>query len=203
MSMECAVTKCDLLSIQLTTARTRVRPMQPTDFADILSWGEYPWPDTQRSMTIPCAWNEDARCYWWQRIDDTDRAVFVAACRDSGKVAALHAFVRIDWAAGSVYTMGVRVRPDLCGCGYGKETLAPLLQAVLAAGMRRVRLDVAAMNDRGIRCYRACGMRITGEEWFPTEFDPGQPDWTPFAGHFRQQNGRWLERYYWMEIGAG
>ena len=98
--------------------------------------------------------------------------------------------------------MGVRVRPDLCGCGYGKETLRPLLQAVLDAGMRTIRLDVAATNERGIRCYRACGMRITGEMWFPSGCDPQQPEWIPFAEHFRQENGQWLERFYWMEIEA-
>jgi RimJ/RimL family protein N-acetyltransferase len=197
--MQPSVTKDKLLDIRLTTSRTFIRPMEPSDFADVLAWPPYPFPDANRSMNIPRAWNEDCKRYWWQRIEDADRAVFVAACNDTGKVVALHAFVGIDWAAGLVDTMGVRVRPDLCACGYGKETLRPLLQTVLDAGMRTIRLDVAAMNERAIRCYRACGMRITGETWFPAGFDPQQTEWAPFAGHFKRENGQWLERFYWME----
>lgn len=197
-----SVSKDNLLRIRLTTARTMIRPMLAADFPDILAWPEYLWPDTYRSMNHPSAIDSKARCYWWQQIDDADRAVFVAACKNTGKIAALHAFVRIDWTAGFVDTMGVRVRPELCACGYGKETLRPLLQAVLDAGMRTIRLDVSATNERGIRCYRAYGMRITGETWFSPDFDPEQPEWASFADHFKRENDRWMERFYWMEIKA-
>jgi RimJ/RimL family protein N-acetyltransferase len=198
-----SVTKDDLLRIRLTTARTVIHPMLAGDFADVLAWSDYPWPDTLRSMTHPPAMDRKAGRYWWQQIDDADRAVFVAACKDTGKIAALHAFVRIDWTTGCVYTMGVRVRPDLCNRGYGKETLGPLLQAVLKAGLRTIRLDVAAMNERAIRCYRACGMRITREEWFHPHFNPEQPEWAFAREHLKREGDRWLERFHWLEIEAG
>jgi RimJ/RimL family protein N-acetyltransferase len=198
-----SVTKDDLLRIRLTTARTVVRPMLSSDFPDILAWSDYPWPDTYRSMNHPSAMDSKAKYYWWQQIDDADRAVFVAACKDTGRIAALHAFVRIDWTKGFVDTMGVRVRPELCASGYGKETLQPLLHAVLDAGMRTIRLDVSAMNERAIRCYRACGMRITNEAWFPPDFDPERPEWASARQHLKRENDRWLERFYWMQIEAG
>jgi hypothetical protein len=80
-------------------------------------------------------------------------------------------------------------------------------QSVTKDGLLRIRLTTARtfvrpMQASDFACYRACGMRITGEAWFPPDFDPEQPEWALFAEHLRQENGRWLERFYWMEIKA-
>ena len=107
-----------------------------------------------------------------------------------------------DPAAGVAGNMGIRLRPDLCGQGYGQETLGPLLEGALDAGMARVRLDVAAPNVRAIRCYEKCGMQATGEFWREGDgpADPDDPKWADFMPHLRRDGEGWKVRFHWMEI---
>ena len=84
----------------------------------------------------------------------------------------------------------------------GTETLGPLLRAVLDVGMKSIRLDVAAANARAIACYRKCGMRITEEFWREHRGEPPQlddPKWAFAAPHLREEDGKWMTRFYYME----
>jgi aminoglycoside 6'-N-acetyltransferase len=48
------------------------------------------------------------------------------------------------------------------GHGYGRETVALVLEHLLASGHHRVVIDPAASNERAIACYRACGFETVG-----------------------------------------
>lgn len=60
--------------------------------------------------------------------------------------------------------LGVGVRPDLCGQGYGTQICrqALALARQLHPG-KPVALEVRSWNRRAIRCYEKAGFRIVGE----------------------------------------
>ena len=187
---------------EIVTARTVVRRARADDLPQIAAWPDYAWPHDVLGMTHALA-RDAGGDYWWARIDEPDRCHYSVVLRDGGEVIGLHAFVRIDWAAGVVGNMGVRIRSDRCDDGYGTESLRPLLAGVLDAGIGSIRLDVAAPNPRAVRCYEKCGMRTTGELWQAHRgepIDPADPKWSFVLPHARHEDGRWMIRFYWMEI---
>jgi RimJ/RimL family protein N-acetyltransferase len=192
----------DQLPKQVATERTLARKAVPEDLRHIACWPAYPWPYDVFNMTDPLAQHPDGR-YWWSKIDDPDRCQYSVLLADAGEIIGLLALSRIDWAERVIGNMGVRIRADLCGQGYGTEMLGALLSAVLSAGAVKVRLDVAATNARAIRCYERCGMRKADEFWQPHSGEaiaPADPRWSFAMPHLRQEKGKWLVRFYWMEI---
>ena len=191
----------DDLPKEILTERTLIRVGRPADLAEIRAWPYYTglWGDM--SMTVEAARSKDGR-YWWERGEEADRCQYSVVSGSTGRLIGVHALVRIDWAKRVVGNMGVRIHPDLCGKGYGTESLGALLQAVLRSGIRCIRLDVAATNERAVRCYQKCGMRITEEWWREGKgpSDPEAPEWAPLLQHFRRQAEAWAVRFYWMEI---
>lgn len=187
---------------QVVTPRTVIRRACDADLAGIAAWPAYPWPFEVFDMTDPQSRSADGR-YWWEKIGEPDRCHYSVVSPETREIIGVHAFVRIDWATGRVGNMGIRIRPDLCGRGYGTETLRPLLAAVLSSGISTVRLDVAAPNRRAIHCYEKCGMRIVDEFWrehTAGTIDPDDPKWSFAVPHLRRDDGKWLVRFYWAEI---
>lgn len=193
----------DAMDLNIETPRTIIRPMRAEDFAEILAWPPYPWPHESLSMTGESR-EPDGRL-WWQRFDAPDRRHFTVRLRDTREAVGVYAFVGIEWDKGLVRNMGIRFRPDCCGNGYGQETFVPLIEALFASGIRLIRLDVAAANPRAWQCYEKCGLRITGDFWDEHRggaVDPADPKWAFALPHLKQEDGRWMARYYWMEIAA-
>jgi len=193
----------DHLPDEIRTARTLTRKAAAEDLSKIEAWPPYPdWQVTAFDMTGPPARSADGE-FWWRKINQPDRCHYSVVLPDTGEVIGLHAFVRIDWHTQAVDNMGIRIRADMCDQGFGTETLAPLLRGVLDAGMKSIRLDVAAANQRAIACYEKCGMHITEEVWREHRGDPPKlddPKWAFAALHLREDDGKWMTRFYFMEI---
>lgn len=192
----------DSMPQELVTARTLVRRTTTDDIAQFDAWPDYPWPFECFDINAKAR----SRCegQWWTLFDEPDRCHYSVVLPATGEVIGLHAFVRIDYKERVIGNMGIRIRADVCDQGYGRESLQPLLEAVLESGFRSIRLDVAATNDRAVRCYEPCGMRIVDEFWMDGEGpdDPNDPKWGPLMPHLRREGDRWLVRFYWMEIAA-
>lgn len=73
----------------------------------------------------------------------------------------------IDWQAGTVGNLGVRIHPERCGQGIGSLMLHAVIDWGAAHGLASFCLDVAASNGRAIRCYQKAGLRKTAELWRP------------------------------------
>ena len=187
---------------ELVTARTVVRKAIAEDLPQIAAWPPYPWPYECFNMMSPSRRTGDER-HWWEKIDEPDRCHYSVVLRRSGEVIGVHALVAIDWETAAVANMGIRIRTDLCERGYGQETLTPLFASVLNAGIRGIRLDVAAPNARAVRCYEKAGMKMVGEfrrEHRGEPVDPSNPKWAFAMPHLREEGGKWMVRFYWMEI---
>jgi len=194
----------DHLPERIVTERTIVRRAVPGDLPQIAAWPEYPGHLAGFSMRRQETPEPDGNL-WWERIDAPDRCHYSVVLPKSGEIIGVHAFVRIDWSKATIDNVGVRIRPDLCGQGYGSETLAPLLRAILESGIRSLRLDVAATNQRAVRCYEKCGMWIADEFWREHKGEPidlTDPKWIPLRKHLRFENDKCVIRFYWMEIRA-
>jgi len=187
----------------IRTSRTITRKAIPEDLPKIWTWPLYDWPwevfnctDRKRkSAGTPL---------WWEQIDVLNRCHYTVVLSDTSDVIGIHAFSNIDWQNAFIGNMGVRIRPDFCRQGYGTETLKPLLSVVLARGIRKIRLDVAATNVWAIGYYQKCGFRFTGDEFWREHSgnnpEPSDPKWQPLLPNLKQSNGKWLCRHVWMEI---
>ena len=190
----------DSLPKELITPRTVVRRMAADDVAQFDAWPGYPWPFECFDINAKARAGKESP--WWTMGDAPDRCHYSVVLPATGEVIGLHAFLGIDYEKRVIGNMGIRIRPDVCDRGYGRETLQPLLEAVLASGMRSIRLDVAATNAHAIRCYERCGMRIVDEFWMDGEGpdDPDDPKWAPLMPHLRRDGDEWFVRFHWMEI---
>ena len=194
----------DLLPDAIETPRTIVRKAVRPDLAQIASWPPYDWPNevfNVHDMNVGVGGQPP----WWRRIDEPDRCHYSVILPAGGEVIGVHALVSIDWARRIAANMGVRIAPQYCGQGYGTETLKALFAAVMACGMKVIRLDVAASNARALRCYERCGMRIVGEFWRQhrgSPVDPSDAKWQFALPHMRRERGSWMSRFYWMQIAA-
>jgi RimJ/RimL family protein N-acetyltransferase len=189
------------LSNEIITPRTVIRRAIQEDLPKIAAWPDYPWPHEVFNMTGPLARHVDQR-YWWERLDQDDRYHYSIINSQTGEVIGVHALIGIDWKMQIVGNMGIRIRSDLCSMGLGTETLKPLLESTLMAGMKVVRLDVAGPNARAIRCYEKSGMRIVDEFWQEHNgetIDLLNPKWVFAKPHLQHKQGKWLVRLFWME----
>lgn len=62
--------------------------------------------------------------------------------------------------------LGIAIEPGRLGVGYGTDSLWAFLGYYFGPmGFREMRLDVAAFNERAMRCYEKCGFRYVGKHW--------------------------------------
>ncbi|MGC8667021.1 MAG: GNAT family N-acetyltransferase [Chthonomonadales bacterium] len=63
-------------------------------------------------------------------------------------------------------TLGIGLRDDYIGRGYGRMLMEQLLALADADNLPLVTLTVVKSNERALRLYLRCGFRITGEATF-------------------------------------
>jgi RimJ/RimL family protein N-acetyltransferase len=74
-------------------------------------------------------------------------------------------FQKVDWAAGTIDNMAIRVHPSFCDQGIGTAMMIMIRDWWWRQGMGSLRLDVAGPNTRAQRCYEKVGFVRTGEIW--------------------------------------
>jgi diamine N-acetyltransferase len=95
----------------------------------------------------------------------------------------------VNTALGSS-VLGIAIEPTRVGMGYGTDALWSFLGYYFGPmGFREMRLDVAAFNERAMRCYEKCGFRYVGEHWtdHPSSL---------FPPIFRESRYRDVSRYF-------
>jgi GNAT superfamily N-acetyltransferase len=68
--------------------------------------------------------------------------------------------IRVSLEEGGAFLYGFCMRPDVRGHGYGRQTLAAIIDLVRREhGVRRFLLEVETKNDRALGLYESCGFR--------------------------------------------
>jgi RimJ/RimL family protein N-acetyltransferase len=141
-----------------------VRAWEQEDVEALACWPTYPPAYAGFNMPYRTLAAADRKRRFDMKEADPTRLTLVADLPAEPVVAYL-ALVEVDWAAGSVGNMAVRVKPARCGRGLGARLLSLVTRWCFEQGMNRLRLDVAAPNARAIRCYEKAGFARTGEFW--------------------------------------
>ena len=93
----------------------------------------------------------------------TNGAFFVIASREDGSYLGQIDLFSINWRLRSAEMAIVMGREGLRGQGIGTEAIGLLLRyAFTMLGLERIELEVAAENERAIRCYRRAGFQVEG-----------------------------------------
>jgi RimJ/RimL family protein N-acetyltransferase len=109
----------------------------------------------------------------------------------------------IDQAAGCA-RLGITVRPDRLGHGYGRDILRRFLVLYFRElGFATMILDVAAANQRAIHCYLRLGFQTVGSHWrlHTAASDPAADrHYRHLAEHFRRNGDRLEVRFLDMQM---
>jgi RimJ/RimL family protein N-acetyltransferase len=102
--------------------------------------------------------------------------------------------------------LGISLAQPYVGQGLGTEALRVFLDHYFGTlGFERLRLDVAAVNRRAVRCYERLGFRYLESEWRNAGSDPSlrlldDPRYSAMLRHFRRSRFENLVEFYEMEL---
>ncbi len=141
-----------------------IRLCTRADLDLLVSWPRYPWPYQAFDFSFRSFGPAERDAFFADRVQREDRITLVC---DRGSHAAIGyiALLRIDWPSRIARNMSLRVRPDWCGKGIGTQMLRLVSEWWFGSGMEALQLDVAASNQRAVRCYRKAGFAQAGEFW--------------------------------------
>lgn len=183
-----------------------VRRLQREDLDLLAAWPAYPQPYASFTFSFSHFGRAELDSLYQERERQQDRITLVVD-RGAAKTIGYLALLEIDWEGGRTGNMGIRVDPEWCGKGVGLTMLTAVRDWWFAAGMKALRLDVAAPNSRAVRCYEKVGFVRLGEFWRDApelgEVDLRDPQCRFLEGHVRISSGGPQLRFYWMESSPG
>jgi len=180
----------------------RLRPLSRDDLDRGDNWPDYP----EYYSPLNLKWRsltEEQRDQAFSAMSSPNDSVTI--CVDLGEsqcigIVSLH---RIDWDAGFVADMGVRVRADLCDKGIGTTMMAGVVDWCFKSGIHRLSLAVCALNPRAIRCYEKVGFTVVSEFWQDDAWwgakSPQDPLRIQAEPHLQTEGDTTRVRFYRME----
>lgn len=139
--------------------RVVIRPLRLADLDEMNTWPLsddpryklFDWPicsPAQNEIWFDNLIRDPSRVYYAVE-DETDHLIGRISLRE----------IRKHWSA----RLGIGFGAPFVGRGYGTEALQIFLKYYFQVlGFERLVLDVAAINERAIRCYLRCGFKKTG-----------------------------------------
>ncbi len=189
--------------LPLTAGPLVMRRCERDDWDLLSGWPPYPFPlqGFKFSFTGLDAKAKDA--LFREREDRGDRISLVFD-HERDKTIGYLALVDIDWKQATVGNMAVRLHPDWCGKGYGTRMLRSVVEWCFHGGMKSLRLDVAAANERAVRAYEKAGFCRSGEFWRVDEnlasLDLNMPECQFLRAQVCFADGKPASRFWWMVI---
>lgn len=147
----------------LVGERLYLRPMEMEDRDHFTQWFNDPEANRFLNRDFPLHAEEEEK--WIHELGNRkDQLVLVMVLKDGDRPIGsigLHGIGLPDRRA----ELGIAIgEQELWGQGYGREAIGLVLgHAFGRLGLHRVFLHVVAANERGARCYEACGFRKEGE----------------------------------------
>jgi RimJ/RimL family protein N-acetyltransferase len=152
--------------VRLQGQRIAIRPMRRSDLDGMERWRPFadplyaPFGYPQRSAA------ERDRWFRWRSTDPT-RALYVIEDEQQQVIGSL---TLRDISARQSARLGITLGADFVSQGYGTEALRCFLDYFFGSlGFEKMVLDVAAINQRAIRCYRRLGFAQTGQHYQATD----------------------------------
>ncbi|QAT51057.1 GNAT family N-acetyltransferase [Caproiciproducens sp. NJN-50] len=103
-------------------------------------------------------WEEVCARGWAMADDDKRKSEFYAVQDERGELCGFFRFFSRDGAL----LLGLGVRPDLCGLGYGRRIMGLVLREFFFRYPGRdLELEVRSFNRRAVSCYRSAGFLET------------------------------------------
>jgi RimJ/RimL family protein N-acetyltransferase len=183
-----------------------VRPCTRADLDLLASWPPYPWPYHAFDFSIRSHGPSERDAFFADRVQRDDGITLVC---DHGSNMAIGyiALLRIDWHSRTAENMALRVHPDWCGKGTGTRMLLMVTDWWFGLGMQALQMDVAATNQRAVRCYLKAGFTDAGEFWKEApdlqnvDIDDSRYDF--LRDHVRFSGPIPEIRFYWMRRTSG
>ena len=154
-----------LSALPLAAGDLTIRRWTRGDLDHLAAWPAYPFPYEAFGFSFSKASCSERDRVFEEREGDPARITLVAV--DGDLCVGYLAVFEIDWQAGTVGNLGIRIHPESCGQGIGSLMLHAAINRGFDHGLHSFRLDVAASNPRAIRCYEKVGFRETGKLWRP------------------------------------
>ena len=188
-------------ALPLISDQMSVRLCNRSDLDLLASWPPYPWPYHAFDFSFRSSGPSERDAFFVDRVWGDDRIMLVC---DHGSNAAIGyiALLRIDWQTRTAENTSLRVHPDWCGKGIGTRALKIVGEWWFDLGMQALQLDVAATNQRAVRCYLKAGSAYAGEFWREAldlqnvDLDDSRYDF--LRDHVRFSGPVPEIRFYWM-----
>ena len=141
----------------LTGERVTLRPISPADYEQLWEWRIElaTWGDTTPMAPYPMTF--EAYKEWSDEAARKPEQGFSWAIEVDGTMVGRASLFAFDELARNA-EVGLGFGPEHRGKGYGRETLALLLDfGFRHRNLHRIWLEVSATNERAVRSYRAAG----------------------------------------------
>ena len=188
-------------ALPLRSDQMATKPCTRADLDLLASWPPYPWPYQAFDFSFRSLGPAEWEAFFDARIQRDDRLTLVC---DLGTDAAIGyvALLEIDWARRTAGNMSLRVHPNWCGKGVGTRMLRMVGEWWFGYGMQALQLDVAASNQRAVRCYLKAGFAHMGEFWREApdllHVDIDDSRYAFLQDHVRRAGPVPEIRFYWM-----
>jgi RimJ/RimL family protein N-acetyltransferase len=177
------------------------RVLERADLDRLAAWPDYPWPYQAFRFSFAASSSEELDTLFAERERRDDR-IWLVADLERQKAIGYVSLIDIDWQGGRAGNIGIRIHPGWCDQGIGTRMLTILRDWWLDTGLRELRLDVAATNERAVTCYKKAGFHVIGESWKDapdlTASDLAEGRYAFLRGNVRTVGGVTQVRFLWM-----
>jgi RimJ/RimL family protein N-acetyltransferase len=188
--------------MRLVGERVIIRPLRRDDLDQMQAWPPFTGP---MSASWNLYWNDAAEMDHWfmRRSHDPSYLVFAVTLKN-GQVIGRLSLRHIHTGESAV--LGIAFGSPWVSRGYGTEALSLLAPYYFdTLGFRVLLLDVAATNERAIRCYENCGFVHAGSRYQPVEPSEDlsflqKPEFAEMNRHFQQRQGKYWVLFYDMKL---
>jgi diamine N-acetyltransferase len=188
--------------IRLKGERVTIRPLTRQDLRTMSKWPSFDDP-LYRLFDWPKRSELSDDLWFYQLLRDKGRVYFAVENQEGELIGRLSLReVRRPVSA----RLGIGFGPQYVGRGYGTEALQLFLRYYFQEmHFERMVLDVAAVNERAVRCYERCGFQHTAEHYQYAGSDRDldfleEPSYDHLRPFFRRDHHRNLMLAYDMEI---
>jgi RimJ/RimL family protein N-acetyltransferase len=182
-----------------------LRPWTRPDLDLLAHWPSYSFPFD--AFNLSCAHQSPAALdlYFASRDNDPRRISLILDLPSQPAVGYL-ALLDLDYTTRHAGNLVVRLHPAHCSQGLGTSMMTLLTRWATLARLNSLFLDVAAANQRAVRCYAKAGFSIISEFWRDehrlSHADLARPEYAFVLPHVRPRHtpAGFQIRFYGMQF---